>query len=321
MLRTIIRNLLKPLSFLPAILLMYMIFSFSAQDGVTSSQLSYKFSYEIIEVAGELLGADFEPWEIESLANRFHGPIRKIAHMTEYFALAVSVAFPLYVYGLRGFLLMIVAGLFCVGFACVDEYHQSMVAGRSPSKRDVMIDSIGIFFGIIFTRIIGWTGRKTIFRPLARRPKKGKKSKKNQQNFAEQMPNGYQNPPYMNYNGQPVPGYYQPQGYPNQQPYYNNQVPPGYSSQHGPSYYGPPPYDFPPQYQSRAEDNTSDQLSEDMSLRKLMTDLKEKKQTERHLARKPKLDKSTVNLDTDDWAAPSAEEDNDLEINEINLND
>ena len=34
------RHLLKPLSFLPAILMMYVIFSFSSADGVESSDLS-----------------------------------------------------------------------------------------------------------------------------------------------------------------------------------------------------------------------------------------------------------------------------------------
>ena len=52
---------------------------------------------------------------------------------------------------------MLVAGLICVGFAAGDEYHQSFVAGRGPSKKDVMIDSIGAFFGILFVRIICWT--------------------------------------------------------------------------------------------------------------------------------------------------------------------
>lgn len=74
---------LKPLSFLPALCLMYMIFTFSAQDGVTSSQVSYKVSYKLVELGGEILGADFEPWEIDSLAVRFNGAIRKVAHMTE----------------------------------------------------------------------------------------------------------------------------------------------------------------------------------------------------------------------------------------------
>ena len=67
--------------------------------------------------------------------------------MTEYFALAIAVSFPLYVYGLHGILLMFLAGLICVGFACGDEFHQSFIAGRSPSSRDVCIDSVGVFLG------------------------------------------------------------------------------------------------------------------------------------------------------------------------------
>lgn len=324
MLRTIIRNLLKPLSFLPAIFLMYMIFSFSAQDGTTSAQLSYKVSYKIVETGGKILGADFEPWEIENLANRFHGPVRKLAHMTEYFALAVSVAFPLYVYGLRGILLMIVAGLFCVGFACADEYHQSMVAGRSPSERDVAIDSIGIFFGIIFTRIVSWTGRKTVFRPLAK--KKDRPSKKKQQDYEEQMPAGqpqlYGN---QNYYGQPQPYnqqryHEQPQSYGN--PGYYRQPQPdsnqGYHGQRNAGYYPPPAYPYPPQNFARPSDDTSDKLSEDMSFKKLMNDLKDKKQTEHRLAHKPKLKQSSSDLSAlDSDSLPG--DDPDLEIEEVHF--
>lgn len=91
----VIRALLKPLSFVPALCLMYMIFSFSAQDSVTSSALSYKVSYKIVETGAKVLGENLEPYQIDSLATRFHGLVRKIAHMTEYFALAVAVAFPL----------------------------------------------------------------------------------------------------------------------------------------------------------------------------------------------------------------------------------
>lgn len=181
----VIRALLKPLSFVPALCLMYMIFSFSAQDSVTSSALSYKVSYKIVETGAKVLGENLEPYQIDSLAIRFHGLVRKIAHMTEYFALAVAVAFPLYVYGLRGIWLMLVAGFICVAFACGDEYHQSFVSGRSPSKRDVAIDSFGVFWGIILARIVGWTGRKTIFRPFSdealqkRDEKKARKKQKN----------------------------------------------------------------------------------------------------------------------------------------------
>lgn len=164
-----LRFVLKPLSFVPAIFVMYMIFRLSAQDGMTSSQLSYKVSTKIVTTADRLLEKDFSSEQIKHYAGQIHYYVRKLGHITEYFVLAVSVAFPLYVYRVRGFSLMLVAGLFCVAFAGLDEYHQSFVAGRGPSKRDVAIDSIGIFTGIILVRIVGWTGRMTIFRPLSNR--------------------------------------------------------------------------------------------------------------------------------------------------------
>lgn len=327
---------LKPLSFIPALLMMYMIFSFSSQDGIASSQLSYKVSYKIVETGGQILGEDLEPWEIDSIATRFHGVIRKIAHMGEYFLLAIAVSFPLYVYGLRGILLMLVAGFICVAFACGDEYHQSFVEGRGPSKRDVMIDSFGVFWGIVLVRIIGWTGRKTIFRPFG-------KKKKQKQAACQQA---YSGPQYSAGGGQfygGAPGA-QPYSGGNQAPYvnpsqpygnvppagagygsgaaqvppYGNSAPSGmpsygnvpngaqpygnafagtppYGNPSGPGYSGPgygnaqphpscggPQYVTPPVYQGQgAEDDTSDRLSEDMSLKKLVRDLKDQKKEHR----------------------------------------
>ena len=49
--------------------------------------------------------------------------------------------------------MILLAGLISVGFACTDEFHQSFVDGRGPSKRDVGIDSIGAFIGILFIQI------------------------------------------------------------------------------------------------------------------------------------------------------------------------
>ena len=107
--------------------------------------------------------------QINVYTDKYHFYVRKLAHFSEYFLLAVTVSFPFYVYGMRGIWLMVFAGAFCVGFACLDEYHQSFVAGRTPTKRDVYIDSCGIFLGIILTRIVGFIGRKTIFAPLAKK--------------------------------------------------------------------------------------------------------------------------------------------------------
>lgn len=154
--KQIIFLFLKPLSFLPALLMMYVIFSFSAQEGGASGDLSYKVSFKIVEIGNEVLEKGLDETQIEEYAHRIGYPVRKLAHMTEYFMLAVAVSFPFYVYGLRGLPLILVAGIICVGFAAGDEYHQSFVAGRGPSVKDVGIDSIGAFFGILTVQIICW---------------------------------------------------------------------------------------------------------------------------------------------------------------------
>ena len=242
-----LRTLLKPLSFLPALILMYMIFSFSAQPGDVSSQLSYKVSVKIVETADYIFDANLDYYQIDEWANKINFITRKLAHMTEYFALAIAVSFPLYVYGVHGILLMLIAGLICVGFACGDEYHQSFVMGRSPSMKDVCIDSVGIFFGIILVRMIGWTGRKTIFKPKQKKKKKRKLfGRKSQTVYYDEYADPYQMPPRNNsgyYPNQPqnTAGYYQNQpqnaaGYYQSQPqntagYYQNQP------QNGTGYY------------------------------------------------------------------------------------
>lgn len=167
--KTLLRLVLKPLSFIPALMMMYIIFSFSAQDGAASSALSYNVSYKAVSVADRALDLELTEQQISRCIRKIHFYVRKLAHFTEYFLLAVTVAFPLYVYGIRGIWLVITAGTLCVGFAALDELHQHFVSGRSCSVRDVVIDSCGSLAGILFVRIFGYIGRKTVFEPLSRR--------------------------------------------------------------------------------------------------------------------------------------------------------
>ncbi len=169
-----ISSLFKPLSFLPALVLMYMIYTFSSQPGNVSSATSYKVSEKIVQGVNLVGQQHWEDWQIQEYATRLNGIVRKGAHITEYFLLAIAVSFPLYVYGVRGIFLLLLAGVICVAFAAGDEYHQSMVEGRGASSRDVMIDSIGIFFGIILSRLVGWSGRMAITGPIYERKQRKK---------------------------------------------------------------------------------------------------------------------------------------------------
>ena len=150
-----LKFLLKPLSLLPALLMMNLIFGFSAQTGETSGNLSYRISYTLVETVDVILDKDFTEQEMSDYAHKIEHPIRKIAHMSEYFLLALSISFPLYVYGLKGTRLAFATFLICVSFACSDEFHQSFVADRSPSLKDVGIDSIGVLIELFILWIVG----------------------------------------------------------------------------------------------------------------------------------------------------------------------
>lgn len=85
--------------------------------------------------------------QLSQWADKINFITRKLAHMTEYFALAVAVSFPLYVYGLHGFLLMLVAGIICVGFSCGDEYHPILRGGTVPRGEGCLHRQLRRFLG------------------------------------------------------------------------------------------------------------------------------------------------------------------------------
>ena len=149
-------RLCRPLSFLPALCMMYLIFTFSSQTGDQSSALSLKVTKTVVTIMDKAMDEDWTEAEQEGKVKEYHYYVRKAAHMTEYCILAITIALPLYVYGLRGFLLILVAGAACILFAAGDEYHQSFVGGRGPSIKDVCIDSVGAFIGIMLTLLFSW---------------------------------------------------------------------------------------------------------------------------------------------------------------------
>ena len=55
-----ISTFLKPLSFLPALALMYMIYSFSAQTGEDSSMLSYRASEAIVRTVNTVTAQNWD---------------------------------------------------------------------------------------------------------------------------------------------------------------------------------------------------------------------------------------------------------------------
>ena len=153
-----------------AVAWMCLIFSFSSQPATESSKVSGGLCHHMVERVNDTFHLDMTEKQQLAMAEKIEYPVRKAAHMTEYFLLAIAISFPLYVYGVRGIWLMILAGIVCVGFAGLDEYHQSFVGGRTPAVKDVCIDSTGALIGILLVQAFCWS--------VLNNPNKKKKKRK-----------------------------------------------------------------------------------------------------------------------------------------------
>ncbi len=104
-------NLLKPLSFLPAIIIMCLIFNLSGQNSTDSAKLSMEVTTTIVETTAEVLHKPLSPEEVFHYSDLLHLFVRKSAHFGLYFLLAIAFLFPLYLYGLRGIFLRLTSFL------------------------------------------------------------------------------------------------------------------------------------------------------------------------------------------------------------------
>ena len=135
-------------SFLPALLLMCTIFSFSAQTGEVSSRAELSGQRQ----AGDMYFFPFPEKNCPMMTgkrgiDRIHTPAAKCPHERILSAGPLSVSLPLTVRGIRGKKRFLLALAFCTVFAGTDEFHQSFVGGRGPSLFDVFIDSAGAAAG------------------------------------------------------------------------------------------------------------------------------------------------------------------------------
>jgi len=148
MTQKITSTLLRCFSFLPSLLLLFLIFGFSAQDGDASGSLSYNLSLFVVKLFSPFLPTALSEDALYLRADAIHIFIRKAAHMTEYFLLTLSLHLPLKVYlqDKLSFSKRLIVAFFCSAFfAVTDEFHQTLVPGRSGNITDVCIDSIGSF--------------------------------------------------------------------------------------------------------------------------------------------------------------------------------
>ena len=93
--KTFFRFLLKPLAFVPALIMIYIIFNFSQQTGDVSSGLSLKVSQKIVVTVNDVFDRNWNEAQMDHYVERIHYYVRKAAHITEYFILAITITLPL----------------------------------------------------------------------------------------------------------------------------------------------------------------------------------------------------------------------------------
>lgn len=122
---------------------MLFIFHLSSQDASTSSSVSSSLGTSIYEIVEKVLPT--------LTYASFHNFLRKFAHFSIYFLLALSLLFAFYKNHKKGYRTTLII---CFLYACSDELHQLFVDGRSGELRDVLIDSMGALLAITMVYII-----------------------------------------------------------------------------------------------------------------------------------------------------------------------
>ena len=134
---------------LTAITLIWMavIFMFSNSPKDESTDLSNSFIDNTIVQVVKIFD---KKAKTQKIIETFSGPVRKLAHFTEYLILGVLVFFTFKSYGLEDYSFAIVA---CILYAASDEIHQYFVPGRACKALDVLIDSLGSCTGVFLVSL------------------------------------------------------------------------------------------------------------------------------------------------------------------------
>lgn len=124
----------------------YIIFNFSAQNGIESGNLSKKVTAFFVEIFSKFKTMD-SSMKLHYIA-KLHPIVRKLAHFSIYTVVGFSVMGFMCTFNIKNKFKLLVSILIGVAYATTDEIHQGLIPGRGPSIRDVCIDSAGVITGI-----------------------------------------------------------------------------------------------------------------------------------------------------------------------------
>lgn len=130
------------------VLLYGIIFSFSAQDGETSTEISMGVSGSLVGILDFLTFGTMNMETLTELAVFIEHPLRKSAHFLEYALMGILIYSMLYYPVNSGKRRFWISLGWVILSAAADELHQYFVPGRWGSVKDVLLDSCGGLAGV-----------------------------------------------------------------------------------------------------------------------------------------------------------------------------
>ena len=145
------KSVFRIISALLTLLWLCFIWYNSAETGNLSADSSKGITAKIVNVIIKDFNSMTEIQKTQ-IIEKVNPIIRELAHAFEFFILAVFVGFFAMTYKIRRFYIyMTIVFGFCLFSACVDEFHQYFVDGRTADILDVLVDSTG---ALVATAII-----------------------------------------------------------------------------------------------------------------------------------------------------------------------
>ena len=142
------------------IMVMLLIFNFSAEDARASDATSGQIAMIVIRITVPEYSTYSEARQ-EEIYYQVQSVVRKLAHFFEYALLGLVSRFFLESWAAEPFakrgklkMLPLLAVVFSALYAATDEAHQLMVDGRSGQLRDVLIDSSGAVLGVFIASLL-----------------------------------------------------------------------------------------------------------------------------------------------------------------------
>ena len=133
-----------------------LIFGFSNQDAKKSSGISKRVSETIVSITRKNESTE----EKNKIVKLIEPRIRKLAHFSIYTLVGFLLMCLCFTYKISVNKKIIISLILGFIYACSDEIHQTFVMGRSGEARDVLIDTSGVFIGILISLCTSYLYKK-----------------------------------------------------------------------------------------------------------------------------------------------------------------